>query len=338
MTEPAPSYSRLASLKALAYGCFPNKPTYLPKDYPDLTGKRAIVTGCNTGIGYEAVKLLYTKNCSVIMVVRTESKGISACEEIKKSVPDSNGSLIVVGGCDFGDLTLMKGAAQEIKDILKNEPLNIIIHNAGIMPPKNDQTSVQGNELIFQTNVMGPQLLQHFLDPLFLKKDSDLKRIVWVSSCAHLFGFPEYGINWQNPTYTNISISARPLAMILYGQSKAANIHQAKAWALKHKSIVDEIGCISVSCYPGNLNSGLTRNYDFFTRYVWSHIFYGSEYGAYSELFAALNPGLTIKDQGKYIAPFGEIHAPRADIKVGLENGSCVKLWDLVEEKISQYF
>lgn len=149
-----------------------------------MTGKIALVTGCNTGISFETVKLLYKKNCHVIMVVRTESKGIMAKETIQKECPDSKGLLTVVAGCDFGDLALIKGAAQEIKKVLKNEPLNIIIHNAGIMPSTNDGTSMQEYEIVFQTNAMGPQLLQHFLNPLFLKQDFDFKRIVWIGSGA----------------------------------------------------------------------------------------------------------------------------------------------------------
>lgn len=70
-------------------------------------------------------------------------------------------------GCDFCDLTLIKGAAQEIKEIVNDRPINVIIHNAGLKSSNSTLTSKQGYESMLQTNVVGPQLLQHFLDPLF---------------------------------------------------------------------------------------------------------------------------------------------------------------------------
>ncbi|SCW00514.1 LAFE_0C05864g1_1 [Lachancea fermentati] len=338
MTEPAPGYSKLFVLKEYWYGLRPNKPEFVPKDYPDLTGKTALVTGFNAGIGYEVAKLLYSKNCNVIGIVRTETKGLDARKRILEDVADSTGDVQVVGGCELSDLTTIKAVATNVKKIVGENPISIIIHNAGIMPPTNTGTSKQGFDLIFATNVLGPQLLQHFLDPLFLKKDDDLKRIVWVSSSAHFNGFEEYGINWENPTFEGVEAAKRPPATTLYGQSKAANILQAKAWATRHKEIVDQINCVSVSCFPGVLKSELTRDYSSWMHLIKNVLFWDCEYGAYSELYAALSPNLTLKNEGAYIVPFGEIHEPRDDIKVGLTNGTDLKLWDLVESIIGKYF
>ncbi|AQZ15119.1 hypothetical protein BZL39_H04970 [Zygosaccharomyces parabailii] len=338
MIEPAPSYGRCAELLASKQALWPNKPTFLPEEYPDLSNKIAIVTGANTGIGFCVAKLLYEKNCNVVAVVRTESKGLEASAKIKEEVPSSKGSITVVSGCHFLDLTTVKRVGEEINNILGNKPLSIIIHNAGLMAPNNAGTSKQGYEAMFSVNALGPQLLQHFLDPLFLKKDDPLKRIVWVSSLAHYSGFKEYGINWENPTFEKVPIEERPGSQTLYGQSKAANILQAKAWASKHKDIVDNIGCVSVSCFPGILRTELLRDWGYVVDFISSHFFYGAVYGAYSELYAALYPKLTIKDQGAYICPFGEIREPRKDISVGLGNGADLKLWDFIQDKISPFF
>ncbi|CCK68516.1 uncharacterized protein KNAG_0B00680 [Huiozyma naganishii CBS 8797] len=337
-TTSAPAYSKLKMLYELYYGFFPNKPTFTPEDYPDLAGKTAVVTGCNTGIGLHVVEYLYKKNCNVIGVVRTESKGIAARDKIVKECPESKGSISIVGGCDFCDLSLIKDTGVKVKEILGDKPLSIIIHNAGLMASSNQLTSKQGYELMFQTNCLGPQLLQHFLDSLFLKKDSDLKRIVWVSSGAHLLGFKDYGINWEDPCFEKVSKNQRAHAAVLYGQSKTGNIYQANAWASKHKEIVEEIGCVSVSCYPGNLKTDLQRDWSRIGRWIGNRIFWDGNYGAYSELYGALYPGLSTKDQGVYIVPFGEIHDPREDVKAGLSNGTDLKFWDIVEEKISPFF
>lgn len=336
-TEPAPSYSKMRLLYEIYYGFRPSKPVFTPVDFPDLAGKNAIVTGCNTGIGLETAKILYSKNCNVIMVVRTESKGIAARDSILKEFPESKGKISVIGGCDYSDLTLIKGAAQDIKEVINNEPISIIIHNAGLMASYNNLTSEQGYELMFQTNVLGPQLLQHFLDPLFLKKDSDLKRIVWVSSGAHLLGPKEYGIFWENPTFKDVPIETRPSAVVLYGQSKCGNIFQASAWATKNKKIVDEINCVSTSCYPGNLKTDLQRDWHWIRKALFSNFFWDGKYGAYSELYGALYPHLDSRDQGAYICPFGEIHDPREDLKAGLKNGTDLAFWDYVSETIQPF-
>lgn len=338
MTEPAPPYSKKNLWYEAYVGFRPYKPSFLPENYPNLAGKAAIVTGSNTGVGFQVVKLLYEKNCDVIAVVRTDSKGKDAREKILKDVSGSTGSITVVGGCDFLDLATVKPASEGIKSALGNKPLNIIIHNAGLMSPVSTGTSKQGYEAMFSVNVLGPQLLQHFIDPLFLKKDDTLKRIVWVSSFAHYLGFDQYGINWENPTFEGVAISERPNSMTLYGQSKAANIFQAKAWATRHEAVVADIGCVSVSCYPGNLNTDLQRDWNWIGRKIVSYFLFDSIYGAYTELYAALSPVLTTKDHGAYVVPFGEVHDPRADVKVGLTNGSDLKLWDWNENKISDFF
>lgn len=336
-TEPAPNYSKFTSLKELYYGFRPDKPSFLPDDYPDLTNKTAIVTGCNTGIGKYVIELLYQKNCNVIGIVRTESKGEEAKKEILSNNPNSKGNITIIGGCDYLDLTKIAEVGATIKEVLGTNSLNIVIHNAGLMAPTSDGTSVQGYEAMFQTNVLGPQLLQHFIDPLFLKKDDiSLKRIVWVSSAAYLLAPKPYGIYWENPTFENVPGEKRPRCESLYGQSKTANIFQAKIWFEKHKEIAEEIGCVSVSCYPGNLRTDLQRGWGIGLQLM-KVLMWDGVYGAYSELYGALSPDVKPSDSGAYVVPFGKIHDPREDIKAALENGVAEKVWNFVEEKITKY-
>ncbi|CCH59494.1 hypothetical protein TBLA_0B06720 [Henningerozyma blattae CBS 6284] len=337
MTEPAPSFSTLKIISDVYYGCWPNKPKYLPDDYPDLTGKTALVTGSNQGIGYKAICLLFSKNCNIIAVVRTTSNGEKARDQILKDFPLSKGKISVIGGNDYNDLATIKPVAHQIKTVLGNDPLNIIIHNAGIMPNENKGTTVQGHEDIFQVNTMAPQLLQSYLDPLFLKKDDSLKRVVWVSSAGHLFAFPKYGINWENPSFKGIPIDERPFVSQSYGQSKAGNILQAKAWATTNKQAVDEIGCVSVSCYPGNFGTNIQKDWPWLLRNAIKLACTDTIYGAYTELYSALSPELTTSSQGAYILPFGEVGLPREDIQAALQNGTDLKFWELVDSLIENY-
>lgn len=297
-----------------------------------------MVTGVNSGIGFEVMKLLYSRNCHVIGVVRTESKGLDARQECLDTVKGSKGSIEIMPGCDFLDLESVKTVGRKLQAMLEKTPVSIVIHNAGLMASYNNLTSKQGYEAMFQTNVMGPQLLQHYLDPVFLRKDSDLKRIVWVSSGAHLAGPSQYGIFWDDIGLKNMPIKDRPSAMVLYGQSKAANVLQAAAWYHKNEKLANEIGCVSTSCYPGNLASELQRDWNCVMRYIGNRIFYKQINGAYTELYGALSPQITTKDNGAYIVPWGKIVDPRKDVKAGLTNGAADELYELVEEIIKGYF
>lgn len=100
--EPAPASDWKRMWDEFLYGYFPNKPSFTPEYYHDLTVKIAIITGSNIGgIGIASVKLLYEKNCDVIMVVRHEAKGPTAREQTIKEIPNFKGNLSLVGGCDF---------------------------------------------------------------------------------------------------------------------------------------------------------------------------------------------------------------------------------------------
>lgn len=93
-----------------------------------------------------------------------------------------------------------------------------------------------------------------------------------------------------------------------------------------------------MSSYPGNLRSDIVRDYTWITRDLAKILLYDCVYGAYNELFSVLSPEITLKDQGKYVGPFGEFRIPREDIEFGLTNGTDTKLWDYVEKKISWFF
>lgn len=129
-----------------------------------------------------------------------------------------------------------------------------------------------------------------------MKKDSDLKRIVWISAGAAIMGPKEYGIFWDHSTFENVPVKERPWAPILYAQTKAANIFQASTWAAKNKNLVNEIGCVSTSCYPGIVQNGLQRKWIWVQNYTLGWFLRDTKLGAYSELYGALSPDLTVKD------------------------------------------
>ncbi|XBW34962.1 hypothetical protein QEN19_000526 [Hanseniaspora menglaensis] len=300
------------------------------ENYPDLSGKVCVITGMNTGIGFEVVDILLSKNCNVYGVVRTDSKGLKAKEELLKRNPETKGSLEIISGCDLSNFDSVVETGLKLQDKLKDKTINIVLHNAGLMSNFNDRSNSNGIELMFATNVMGPQLLQSYIDPLFLKKDDLIKRIVWVSSCAHMVAPDFFGFNEKDPKY--LEINSRPNSGILYGQSKACNILQAKAYALKHDT--EKYGIISTSVFPGILTTELARDYPRFVQYAWSKMFYTPKFGAISELYACFYPQLK---SGDYIVPFGKTETPRTDIDAALTNGVCLKFWDYIQNEIKDF-
>jgi len=120
------------------------------EDMPDLTGKIAIVTGGNTGIGYETVKALYEKGANVTLTARDEKKAKDAIEKIK-SETKATGNL-EIGILNLANFAQIKTFANEFKD--KHNQLDILINNAGVMIPPASKTD-DGFELQFGVNFLG---------------------------------------------------------------------------------------------------------------------------------------------------------------------------------------
>lgn len=319
-------------LKLVLKDTFFPKTTLLPKDYQDLTGKVALVTGASGGVGRELAKLLAMRNCLVIIGVRDRLKAERAVETIKKEIGDNNGEpvgefKIVV--FDLADLTSIRSGVEQIEAVTNK--LNIIIHNAGVMMPPKGSKTVQGYELQLGTNVIGPYLLQKLLDPLFLKDNTSFKRIVWVSSFGHNFA-PEGGINWEDINFEKGGSSFKA-----YAQSKAGNSILAGIWPQHHIAEVEAQNIISTSVHPGFLKSELQRHQSYIVALIERLMSYHSVYGAYTELFALLSPSLTIKDNGDYFVPWGIKAELRPDVQKSISDGNGENFWKWLDNQVESY-
>ena len=190
---------------------------------PDLSGKNAIVTGGNTGIGYETCKNLAKKGANVYMASRSEEKALIAIAQIKKETGKDVEFLRV----DLQDLNQTRKAAEGF--VKKNVPLDILINNAGIMACPFAKT-VDGWETQFATNHLGHFQFTSALMPSINKAKSP--RIVNVSSHAHLRS-PECGIDFEN-----INNETKYNTMIRYGQSKLANLLFSLSLSKKYPKLV----------------------------------------------------------------------------------------------------
>ena len=169
-----------------------------PIDYgiPDLTGRTALITGANSGLGRVAARVLAGRGAHVVLAVRNRAKGEAAAETMPGSTE--------VRDLDLADLSSVRDFAAEF-----TAPIDLLINNAGIMIPPLFRT-VDGFESQFGTNHLGHFALTNLLLPQVRG------RIVTVSSIAHRFGTIDFDdLQWRRRPY-------RPMAA--YGQSKLANL------------------------------------------------------------------------------------------------------------------
>ncbi|ODV77874.1 short-chain alcohol dehydrogenase [Suhomyces tanzawaensis NRRL Y-17324] len=327
MSYPAPLLS-FSETKLLLHGLWAAKPTFTEKDYPTFDGKVVIITGGNTGVGYETAKSLAgSTNAKVYIFSRNEEKTFAAINrlqaEVEKEYGKSEADVHFIQA-DLSDLSTIKPAVEKFLSL--EDRLDIIIHNAGVMLSILGQTTAQNHELHWGTNALGPHLLQKLLDPILIKTSKTNKkgesRIVWVSSSAQ-FWAPKGGVNWDdidNKDCTN--------SQYIYGQSKAMTIMQSITWPKKHPEATN---VISSSLCPGLLKSELQRDSSFAVKLM-SHFFSHQRYGAYTELYAAFSSEIT---NGAHSVAFGVPGMIREDIKTDTANHE--RVWDLLEQHVQDF-
>ncbi len=148
---------------------------------PDQSGKRAVVTGANSGTGKEAAKRLAAAGAHVIMAVRTIAKGEAAREEILAAHPDAS---LEVRRIDLAELATVSSFADGL--VADGVPLDLLVNNAGVMTPPSRMTTADGFELQFGSNYLGPFALTMRLLPLLLAAPSP--RVATMSSGTANFG------------------------------------------------------------------------------------------------------------------------------------------------------
>src|SRR5215469_2031162 len=177
-------------------------------DVPGQQGRLAVVTGANTGLGFETAQLLAARGASVVLAVRDTEKGKAAAARIAGTVPGAN---VTVQHLDLTSLESIRAAAGELR--AHHPRIDLLVNTAGVMfPPK--QTTGDGFELQFATNHLG-----HFALPgLLLEQMLPVpgSRVVTVSSLAHRI---RAEINFDD---LQSERSYRRVAA--YGQSKLANL------------------------------------------------------------------------------------------------------------------
>ncbi|WP_018683457.1 SDR family oxidoreductase [Actinokineospora enzanensis] len=198
---------------------------------PDsLVGRVAVVTGANSGLGKATVAGLAGLGATVVMVVRDLEKGERARREIVEQLPDAR---LELGECDVSSLASVRAFAEAF--LAEHERLDVLIHNAGALPPERAETR-EGHEVAFATHVLGPFLLTGLLRPALVPGPG---RVVFVTSG----GMYAARLHGEDPQYRHGEYSGGKA----YARTKRMQVVLAEQWA---RRLVDE-GVVVHSTHPG---------------------------------------------------------------------------------------
>jgi len=212
-------------------------------DIPDLTGKTVIVTGGNSGLGYESVKAFALKGAQVTMACRSMTKGEEAKKRIVRFLPSAD---INVMELDLTDLKSIRNFATNFK---KNHTrLDVLLNNAGIMMVPYSLTK-DGFESQLGTNHLGPFALTGLL--LGVLKTTPKSRVVNVSSMAHSSG----EMDFNNLLYENGKNYSPTKA---YSRSKLSNL--LFTYELQRFFDKNNINSIALTAHPGFSNTNLVEH------------------------------------------------------------------------------
>jgi NAD(P)-dependent dehydrogenase (short-subunit alcohol dehydrogenase family) len=261
-------------------------------DVPDQTGRVAIITGSNTGIGYGAAAVLAGKGAHTVLAVRNTDKGNDAAARIKNASPNAT---VSVQELDLTSLESIRTAADELR--ARFPRIDLLINNAGVMYTDKASTK-DGFELQFGTNHLGHYALTgRLLDHMLGVEGS---RVVTVSSVGHRIRAKIH--------FDDLNLDRNYNRVVAYGQSKLANL--LFTYELGRRLAAKGAPTIATAAHPGAADTELLRNMPAgvrqVTQFFWStFIAQNAAMGAEPTLRAAADPSV---QNGQYLGPggFGE--------------------------------
>ena len=257
-------------------------------DIPDQSGRVAVVTGANTGLGYWTAEMLADKGAHVVLAVRNLDKGKDAVDRITAKSPKAD---VALQQLDLTSLDAIRETAEELR--AAHERIDLLINNAGVMYT-DKATTKDGFELQFGTNHLG-----HFaftgllLDRLLPVQGS---RVVTVSSIGHRIIAKIHfdDLQWQR-SYNRVAA---------YGQSKLANL--MFTYELQRRLAAKGAPTVALAAHPGGSDTELTRNIPRLLKpvvdVVWPMFSQSAEMGALPTVRAATDPSA---QGGQYYGPDG---------------------------------
>jgi NAD(P)-dependent dehydrogenase (short-subunit alcohol dehydrogenase family) len=211
------------------------------------TGRHAIVTGANSGIGYYTAAILARQGAEVVLACRDEQRGAGALARLRAEVPEAR---VRLAQLDLASLASVRAFAE--RELALRMPLDLLINNAGVMAPPRRVETADGFELQFGINVLGHFALTGLLLPaLEMAADSSRERprVVTVASIAH---------KRARLDFDDLQATRHYEPMIAYRQSKLANL--MFAFELDRRLRAARSRVMSVAAHPGVANTNLFRS------------------------------------------------------------------------------
>jgi NAD(P)-dependent dehydrogenase (short-subunit alcohol dehydrogenase family) len=287
-----------------------------PADIPDQSGRTAVITGANTGIGLEAARYLAGRGARVVLACRDAGKSQAAATAISRDTPGADVETIAL---DLSSLESVRTAAAEIRS--RYPQLDLLVNNAGVMMSPH-QVTTDGFELQFGTNHLGHFALTGLVLPSLLEVPGS--RVVTISSNGHKAGRIHFDdLQWQR-RYSRIGA---------YTQSKLANL--LFTYELQRRLAAAGDPTIAVAAHPGTSDTELVRHLPGWmqagSRIVPSQ---GPAMGALPTVRAATDPAAS---GGDYFGPSGRGEFTGPPRRVGSsarshDAAAAQRLWAVSEQ------
>jgi len=292
-------------------------------DIPEQTGKIAVVTGANSGIGFHTALELARKGARVILACRNETRGASALSRIRTEIPSARLDLALL---DLADLDSIERFADAV---VGAEPaLDVLVNNAAVMALPRRQTTVQGFEMQFGTNHLGHFAITGRLLPALLARPG--ARVVTVSSINHRMA--------RSVGFDDLQSERAYAPWTAYNRSKLANV--LFFTELDRRFRRGGLGAISLGAHPGysatNLQfagprAGGTTVFARLLAVVTRLVAQSGAQGALPSLYAATALGAT---GGAYYGPtrLSELRGPPGPANIakpGRDEEAAQRLWEI---------
>ncbi|MCT2587175.1 SDR family oxidoreductase [Actinophytocola sp. S1-96] len=177
---------------------------------PDLTGKRAVITGASDGVGLGIAGRLAAAGAEVVMPVRNRTKGETAIAAIRRQTPDAN---VTLRALDLSSLRSVAALTETLRE--EDRPIHILVNNAGVMTPPDRQTTADGFELQFGTNHLGHVALVTQLLPLLRAGRARVTSQISIAANRNAINWDD--LNWERSYNGGKAYSQSKIALGLFG-------------------------------------------------------------------------------------------------------------------------